>query len=169
MTHADNKRPGGTSSNDMPQGRLDPQEWRILLENALDFPATVRAALDAVRAASTETLEANEESRHTHDWLLRKKMEVIERELDKSDLSREDRNNLMAMVDDLIARANEKDTENRRFLAGLAQERMKAAMTTAGLAIGTAGVIAVAAIAGPDGLKQVGQLLPGVAQRALRR
>ena len=169
MTHADNKRPGGTSGNDMPQGRLDPQEWRIRLENALDFPATVREALDAVRAASIKTLEANEQSRQTHDWLLRKKMEVIERELDKPDLTREDRDHLMAMVDDLIERANAKDEENRRFLAGLTHGGMNAAVTIAGLVIGTAGVVAVTAIAGPDGLRQVGQLLPQIAQRALRK
>lgn len=96
-------------------------------------------------------------------------MEVIERELDKPDLTREDRDHLMAMVDDLIERANAKDEENRRFLAGLTHGGMNAAVTIAGLAIGTAGVVAVTAIAGPDGLRQVGQLLPQIAQRALRK
>lgn len=96
-------------------------------------------------------------------------MEVIERELEKPHLSQVDRNNLMAMVDDLIDRANEKDAENRRFLTGLAHGQMRAVLTTTGLAIGTAGVIAVAAITGPDGLRQIGQMLPHIAQRAVRK
>ena len=73
------------------------------------------------------------------------------------------------MVDDLIDRANEKDAENRRFLAGLAHEQMRAVLTTTGLAIGTAGVIAIAAITGPDGLRQIGQMLPQIAQHAVRK
>lgn len=51
MTRTDGEQPEDTSGDDRPQGHLDPREWRIRLENALDFPATVREALDAVRAA----------------------------------------------------------------------------------------------------------------------
>ncbi|WP_423448202.1 hypothetical protein AABM35_05850 [Micrococcus luteus] len=169
MTEAGNKQQKRTPEDAASQGFLDPREWRIRLENTLDFPATVREALTAVRSTSAETLTANEESGHTHDWLLRKKMEIIKRELEKPHLTQADRNNLMAMVDDLIDRANEKDTENRRFLAGLAHEQMRAVLTTTGLAIGTAGIIAVAAITGPDGLRQIGQMLPQIAQRTVRK
>lgn len=102
VTSSRNEPPEDAAS----QGFLDPREWRIRLENTLNFPVAAREALVAVRSTSAETLTADEESGHTHDWLLRKKMEVIERELGKLHLPQADRNNLMAMVDDLIDRAN---------------------------------------------------------------
>ncbi|MDX2342007.1 hypothetical protein NJC10_10130 [Micrococcus sp. M4NT] len=169
MTAPGSDQNPNTQDEEKSQRFIDPREWRLRLENALDFPATVREALKAVRAASTETLEANEDSRRTHDWLLKKKMEVIERELAKPHLTREDRDHLMAMVDELIERANEKDSENRHFLTGLTQERMRAIIATTGIAIGAAGAVAITAVAGTDGLKQVGQLLPQIAQRAVRK
>ena len=42
-------------------------------------------------------------------------------------------------------------------------------VTGLGMVATTVGAVGIAAVAGPEGLKQVGQLLPQVAQRAIRK
>ncbi|MCV7528233.1 hypothetical protein M3D91_011965, partial [Micrococcus luteus] len=62
-----------------------------------------------------------------------------------------------------------KEAENRRFIAALHQANGKIILTGLGMVAATVGAVGIAAVAGPEGLKQVGQLLPQVAQRAIRK
>ncbi|VWX48917.1 conserved hypothetical protein [Micrococcus sp. 116] len=96
-------------------------------------------------------------------------MDIIERELAKPDVTRQEKEHLMAMADDLIRLASEKEEDNRRFIAALHQVNGKVILTGLGMVATTVGAVGIAAVAGPEGLKQVGQLLPQVAQRAIRK
>ncbi|TFE79751.1 hypothetical protein [Micrococcus aloeverae] len=159
------KTPPGARSRD----RLDPEDWRLYLKNAGDLPSSLRELLDTVREQSKDALDANREGGSTHDYLLRKKMDLIEMKLTKPDLTRQEEEHLMAMADELIHLAREKEAENRRFIAALHQANGKIILTGLGVVAATVGAVGIAAVAGPEGLKQVGQLLPQVAQRAIRK
>lgn len=142
---------------------LDPEALRARLEEAIDFPGTIREALQDARAAGAEAVAANQESLKRLDELYARVIDTIEKELVKPDLTPADRDKLIDKVIDVVARRDAKDTENKNFLAALTQDRLKAALVFAGVV----SVVAVAAVAGPDGLKQIGKLLPQAARRAI--
>lgn len=169
MTEQRSKQQPKTSAGARSHGRLDPEDWHLYLKDAVDLPSALRELLDTVRAQSKDALDANREGGSTRDYLLRKKMDIIERELAKPDVTRQEKEHLMAMADDLIRLASEKEEDNRRFIAALHQVNGKVILTGLGMVATTVGAVGIAAVAGPEGLRQVGQLLPQVAQRAIRK
>ncbi|GAA1703840.1 hypothetical protein [Propioniferax innocua] len=136
---------------------------RAKLEGAVDFRGTAREALHDLRAAGSDAVAANQESLKGYDEMAARAMTAIEKELDKPDLTPEDRRELIDRMVSLVDRRDAKDTENKRFLVGLTEDRMKAALYVAG----TVGMVAVAALAGPEGVKQLGKLAPQVAKKAI--
>lgn len=144
---------------------MDAQKLRARLETALDFPGAMREAIRALTSAGADAVAANEKSQKRHARLLERTLTAIEKELDNPDLSPEARSELIDKMVELVERSEAKDAQNQRFLASVAQDRMKAVLMIAG----GVGTVAIAAVAGSDGLKQLGTLAPQIAQRALKK
>lgn len=90
-------------------------------------------------------------------------MSALEKDLDHPDLTLEERNAVVDKMFRLIDLRGAKDTENKAFILQLAREHQKTAL----VAVGGLVVVAVAAVAGPTGIKSLGTLIPAVARRAL--
>lgn len=121
---------------------------------------------DAMREASNagaDAVTANGESLRGYDVLVSRTMCAIEKELERPDLTPADRSALIDKMVALVERRDAKDSENKGFLAAVTQDRMKAGLWVAG----TIGVVAVAAVAGPEGLKQLAKGAPQMARKAL--
>lgn len=161
-------KPGGKPQT-AGEETIDAQTWRARLEAALDFPGAMREVMrEAIRSTSTagsEAIATQEKSQERRARLVDRTLKAIEKELEKPDLSAEERRALIDRMMTLIDKADANDAEGRRFLAGLTQERMKAALLVAS----GVGAVAIGAVAGPEGLRQVGAMLPNVAQRTLKK
>jgi len=142
---------------------LDPQVLRARLEAATDFPGAMREAMQDAIAAGGDAVAANQESLKGYDDLMARTMSAIEKELDKPDLTPAERRALIDQMIALVERRDMKDTENKGFLVGLTQDRLRTGLLIAG----GLGAVAVAAVAGPDSVKQLAKLAPGAVRRSI--
>lgn len=142
---------------------LDPQELRARLEATTDFPGAMCEAMRHVRAAGGEAVAANQESLKGYDDLMARTMSAIEKEMDKPDFTPAERQAMIDQMISLVDRRHTKDTENKGFLVAVTQDRLRAGLVIAG----GIGVVAVAAVAGSDGVKQLAKLVPHAARRAI--
>lgn len=163
MTNPNSPTPPPKRHGEKKPASTEAEALRAKLEGAVDFRGAAREALNDLRAAGSDAVAANQESLKGYDEMAARAMTAIEKELDKPDLTPADRRELIDRMVGLVERRDAKDTENKRFLGELTQDRMKAALYVAG----GVGVVAIAAVAGPEGIKQLGKLAPQVAKKAI--
>lgn len=143
---------------------LDPEALRAkLMDGTADFPATMRAAIEEMRAVGTAAVEANQDSLHGLDQHIERTLAAIERELDKPDHTSEVRLQLIDRMVELAKYRAAKDTENKGFLASLTQDHMKGVLLFGGGVV----LVTLTAVAGPEGVKQIAKALPSVTRRAI--
>lgn len=123
----------------------------------------MREILEEVRAVGSVAFEANNESLKRYHASVAVVLAALDRELERGDLSEERRSEISATMVDLVDRMGEKDNENKRFLAAMAQEHLKAGVAVAGVL--TVGVVAV--FAGSEGVKSVAKMIPQNARRII--
>lgn len=118
-----------------------------IIEQFPSFKDFANEIVDAIKQAHGSTLSSNSESQEHFYQILHNVTEVLRGELDKGDLTQEERKDITDKLLELAKLASYKDSENKQFLA----HALKSVRFVAGAAI-VAGVVFVGGkvIAGSD-------------------
>lgn len=136
-----------------------PAETEVLarLVDAEDFPAAARQVVRQIRDAHTASLDAvTASSQGALDAIL-KAQASLDKQLDRDDVSAEERSTLTAQIVDLAKLAAAKDTETKGFIRDVHLNTTTGAVVTVAV-VATAGAIALNPAAG----KALGEFAGGI-------
>lgn len=111
----------------------------VALKIVEQFPAFKDFALnvvDAMQKSHESTLSANKQSQEHVHQAFRELREIIKNELDKGDLTWEQKRELIEKMQEAVREESQKDSENKRFLDGALKKVL--VLGSAALALGVA-------------------------------
>jgi len=114
---------------------MDKELAAKLIEKFPEFKSLALDALATVAKQHSGTLSGNKESQDQVHDAYEKTREVLEAQLQRDDLSAEERLEIMRMIQDTADREFEKDSENKKFLKGMFDNVTALGAVSLGLAV----------------------------------
>lgn len=99
--------------------RVDPEVAKKALEQFPDFSKTVKEMLEEYKELLEKGLKSNDESVKAVYDSYNAIIASLQKELENEDLSFEQRMCIIEKMKEIAEKKDEKDTENKRFIAGL--------------------------------------------------
>lgn len=117
--------------------RMDPEVAKKALEQFPEFAKTTKEMLAGYKDSLDKGMSSNEESVQAFYEINKARTESLQRELDKEGLSFEQKKYIMDEMKEIANQVDKKDTENKKFILGMAT-------LGAGAFIGAMGILASA-------------------------
>lgn len=114
---------------------MDTEVALKIVEQFPTFKEFAKEAVDAMEKAYESTLSSNKQSQEHVHRAFQEIREILRGELDKGDLSWEQRKYLIEQIQETVRLEFQKDSENKRFLDGLFKKVVVGAGAIAALAV----------------------------------
>ncbi|MFE9241890.1 hypothetical protein [Streptomyces sp. NPDC007007] len=117
-------------------------ETEVALRIVDQFPTFrdfAKDALDAITKAHDSTLSANTQSQEHVHRALQEEREALKSELNRDDLNREERMEILNRIQENSKRALQNDSDNKKFLSGALNKKLGFVFAVAALAVAFVG------------------------------
>ncbi|MFJ8049255.1 hypothetical protein [Streptomyces luteogriseus] len=110
-----------------------------IVEQFPTFKDFAKDALDAITTAHESTLSANTQSQEHVYQALQEEREILRSEINRDDLSREERVEILKQIQENSKMAFQNDSENKKFLSGALNKKLGFVFAVAALAVAFVG------------------------------